>query len=341
MKFSKKSIWLLVSVAVVLFTLSNVVGIIAQDEFSGRQKVILSIMVLFYFALHWVTVVSLSFYLQKRYPKAHQDRIRLAKTYVYGALIVIGTMIFMHAVENFYTGQEKVLPISETLFDTFQGLGIAILLVSLTEAFFQYQKNQQSERENAELTRVNLMAQYNNLKQQVSPHFLFNSLNTLSSLIGIDPERAEAFVGELSVVYRYLLQNSEDGLVSLGKELNFIHSYIHLMKTRFGDGLYVSIDVPSVWNDYQIPPLSLQLLVENAIKHNVISPDQPLRIDIQIAEGQRICVRNNLQKKQQSLPSEKVGLVNIITKYRLLGQGEVLVMKSDRDFCVSLPLVKK
>ncbi|MCB0632715.1 MAG: histidine kinase [Saprospiraceae bacterium] len=340
MNFSRRSIWGLVSIAVILFTFSNVAGILGQDELSAKNKILLSVIILVYFSLHWATVIWLSMHWQKRYPENEQDRIRLTKTYTFSALVLVVTMMLIDCLQNLLIKNEFKITPYEALFDVFQGMGIAILIVSLTEAFYQYEKNRQSEKEKAELVRVNLLAQYNHLKQQVSPHFLFNSLNTLSSLISIDPIRAERFVSELSLVYRYLLQNSEDKMVELGKELLFLNSYIHLMKTRFGSGLSVDIDVPAIWHTYLIPPLSLQLLVENAIKHNVVSPDQPLHIEIKITEDQNIQIKNNLQGKQLSLPSEKVGLVNIMEKYRLLGQAEVVVLKTDTEFSVSLPLIK-
>lgn len=307
---------------------------------SGQTKVLLSIIILVYFALHWAAVIWLSMYLQKRYPRQDQDTVRLAKTYAYSAFILVSTMILMDGIQHLLVKQTFTVSLSDVLFDIFQGMGIAILIVSLAEAFYQYKKNRQSEQEKAALVRVNLLAQYNHLKQQVSPHFLFNSLNTLSSLISVDAVRAERFVSELSLVYRYLLQNSEDKLVELGKELLFIRSYMHLMKTRFGAGLCIAIDIPQSWHSYLIPPLSLQLLVENAIKHNVVSPDQPLHITIRIVDDERIDVSNNLQEKQLRLPSAKVGLVNIMEKYRLLGQAEVFVLKTATEFSVSLPLIK-
>lgn len=340
MELSKRSIWWLVSIAILFFSLSNTAGIFALEVLSIHQKVMLSLIVLFYFAFHWLAVIVVSVKLQKRYPEARQDRLRLSKTYAYSSLIIISTMIIMDGIQNLFLDKPFGLSLGENLFNLFQGLGISILLVSLTEAFYQYYKNQRSERENAELNRLNLLAQYNNLKQQVNPHFLFNSLNTLSALINSDPGRAETFIEELSLVYRYLLQNSQDELVELNKELHFLNSYIHLIKTRFGTGLNIQIEVDPIWHYYLVPPLSLQLLVENAVKHNELSPDRPLLLRIRAAADQRINIWNNLQPKRIALPSEKVGLVNIMTKYRLLGQPEVIVLKTSTSFSVSLPLIK-
>lgn len=340
MNLSKKSIWWIVSAAVLVFSLSNIAGIAAMDELKLQRKVILSLIMVCYFTFHWLAVYWISQRLQKRYPNARQDRTRLIKTYVYSALVLLISMLSIDSIQNIFLGKSYTIKLSEFLSDLFQAMGIAILIVSLMEAFYQYFKNQQSERANAELMRVNLLAQYNNLKQQVNPHFLFNSLNTLSSLISIDPQRAENFISELSLVYRYLLHNSQDELVALSKELHFLNSYVHLIKTRFGSGLFFAINVPDNYRHYLIPPLSLQLLVENAVKHNEVSPENPLHIEISITPDLRIRVTNNLQEKNIAVPSEKVGLVNIMAKYRLLGQDEVIVLKTTNDFSVSLPLIK-
>lgn len=340
MNFSKKSIWWIVITAILLFSLSSFAEIFFSTEMNWQQKIWLSLIVIVYFAFHWLAVIWISFKLQKQYPHARQDWNRLIKTYLLSASVIVITMIIMDGISNTFEGEAFQLSLSELLFDIFQGMGIAILIVSLAEASYQYRKNQRSERENAELIRVNLLAQYNNLKQQVNPHFLFNSLNTLSSLISIDPQRAETFVEELSFVYRYLLQTGQHELVKISQELNFLCSYIHLIKTRFGNGLDISINIPDEYHHYLMPPLSLQMLVENAVKHNEISVDKPLKIELYLTAAEQIEVSNNLQEKSVAMPSEKVGLVNIITKYRLLGQGEVVILKTATHFKVSLPLIK-
>ncbi|MBK9488505.1 MAG: histidine kinase [Haliscomenobacter sp.] len=183
------------------------------------------------------------------------------------------------------------------------------------------------------------MAQYDSLKQQVNPHFLFNSLNSLSSLIGQAPDKAELFVQEMSQVYRYLLQNSRDELSTLQRELNFIHSYLHLLLTRFGTALQVQIDVANEFREFRIPPLTLQLLVENAVKHNEVSSEKPLKLTISIDQG-RLKVSNNLQKRIITAYSEKIGLANIMARYRILGYPAVEVIDDGESFTVLLPLIK-
>jgi LytS/YehU family sensor histidine kinase len=173
----------------------------------------------------------------------------------------------------------------------------------------------------------------------VNPHFLFNSLNSLSSLIATDPGKAEEFVEEMSRVYRYLLKSNEEQLISLQKEIEFIESYNLLLKTRFGDGFLPEITVADDKSDCLLPPMTLQLLIENAVKHNIVDPDQPLVLKL-YTERDKLIVSNNLQKKNKSVVSNKIGLSNIVSKYRLLNMPEVEIQETETQFKVILPLIK-
>lgn len=197
----------------------------------------------------------------------------------------------------------------------------------------------QAELEKEKLAKLQLQNELEILKNQVSPHFLFNSLNVLSSLIGEDPEKAEAFVDRLSKVYRYLLQNNQRSWTTLGTELDFIHAYAYLLNTRYGDAVQLTVTVDEPARRRQLPPLTLQLLVENAVKHNVVHKSRPLFIQI-LTQGETLCVRNNLQKKaRHQVLSHGIGLNNIAEKYRLL-QGESILVKEDGEsFSVCLPLL--
>ena len=159
------------------------------------------------------------------------------------------------------------------------------------------------------------------LQAQVNPHFLFNSLNSLSSLIDDEPQRAGQFVDELSIVYRYLLKANDQALTTLAGELDFIQSYYHLLKTRYGSGLDLTIQVKADHLTRLLPPLTLQLLVENAVKHNVTSPKRPLSLAIFTDEAGYLIVRNNLQRKQVRVLSNGVGLSTIASQLRNLGQS--------------------
>ncbi len=186
-----------------------------------------------------------------------------------------------------------------------------------------------------EKTDVQLRA----LQAQVNPHFLFNSLNSLSALIDDDPERAGQFVNELSVVYRYLLKANDELLTTLASELDFIQSYYQLLKTRYGNGLDLSIQVKAEYQMALIPPLTLQLLVENAVKHNVISSKRPLCVTIFADETGHLVVRYTLQPKKTRVLSNGVGLSTIATQFQRLQQPAPTIDDQDGFFTVSVPLI--
>jgi LytS/YehU family sensor histidine kinase len=188
------------------------------------------------------------------------------------------------------------------------------------------------------IEREKLKADYKALQNQVNPHFLFNSLNVLISEIKHDPDTAETFTRKLSMVYRYVLQSKNHELISLSKELDFIRSFIYLHQVRLGDALKVTIDIGNDSKQLYLPPLTLQVLVENAIKHNVINEENPLHINIATPETQILIVKNNLNPKQ-SFESTNTGLSNIKARYELLKEDGIKIEKSTTEFIVTVPLL--
>lgn len=181
--------------------------------------------------------------------------------------------------------------------------------------------------------------QYERLKQQINPHFLFNSLGILDYLVQEhETERASSFIHKLAGMYRYMLSNDQNPLVKVSEELDFTLKYVDLLKERFTEGMLFEIDVDKAYHDYYIVPCALQLLVENATKHNVVSSDMPLRISIAI-EGQHIVVRNNLQPRTHGQPSTHLGLENIRRQYLDITKRDISVQKTDNEFIVKLPIV--
>ncbi|WP_428665187.1 sensor histidine kinase [Runella sp.] len=235
------------------------------------------------------------------------------------------------------------------------GLSFVIFTVIVVTAVFEsinaFEQWEKTLRETEQLKKIHLQTQFEGLKSQINPHFLFNSLNSLSSLIEEDTDQAERFVEEMSSVYRYLLRSNETQLVRLSDELTFANSYFHLLSTRYGENIRLEQAIDDDYQEYLLPPLTLQLLLENAIKHNVILPEQPLHIHIetisaghpseQTGEPGRLRIRNNLQRKSTKVLSNRVGLANITTQYRLLGGGEVVVQDDDAFFTVTLPLIRR
>ncbi len=183
-----------------------------------------------------------------------------------------------------------------------------------------------------------LEAQLSALKMQINPHFLFNNFSTLSELIESEPETAGIFLSHLSKVYRHIVRNLNVNLIDIRDELKFIDSYVYLMKLRHGDGLIIEIDSQLRNSNGKIPPASLQLLVENAIKHNAFSAERPLMINI-MRDGESIVVRNLKQPLVSVAESTGIGQANITGRYSLLSEKEVMIENTEHFYSVSLPLL--
>lgn len=218
------------------------------------------------------------------------------------------------------------------------GFRINLFLNSINGIYFYMNRLRQTEVEAAQLKKENLEAQFEALRSQINPHFLFNCLNALSTLVYRDADVSAKFISQLSNVYRYLLYNQEKKMVSLKEELDFLESYLFLLKIRFGENIEIKKEIAPAVETLQVPPAALQMLIENAIKHNVVSSRNPLRIEI-ISTGQYVEVTNNLQEKPVKEESTHIGLENIKRRYAFLTTREVMIDRSETSFRVSIPLI--
>lgn len=230
---------------------------------------------------------------------------------------------------------------ANSLSPTLDGLLIFIplLIVSLVyEAAYFFQAWKENIKQTEALAHAHMESQFEALKKQLDPHFLFNSLNTLSSLISLDNEPAQDYLDRLADVYRYVLDTRDKSTVSLEEELTFLEAYMYLNQVRFRENLQLENAVSKSFYQQRIPSLSLQLLVENAIKHNVVAQDQPLHIRI-FEENDRLVVENNKQLKTSLAHSTRIGLKNLMERYRLLGNDDIQVFDDAKRFAVSIPLL--
>ncbi len=224
----------------------------------------------------------------------------------------------------------------------------SFVVTTIISLFFYYfverersRKRLQEEHLRAErLQKENFRAQLESLKNQVNPHFLFNSLNVLHSLIYVNQDQAAEFATQLSDVYRAILDKGDKTLVSLSEELELVESYTALLKTRFGEDLNIVIDVAPEMLAYSLPPGALQMLVENAVKHNGFAANKPLNIEIATTANQ-IRVRNNCRPRLEEVESTGIGLRNIRLRYRYLTEEEMQVKSKEESFEVRLPLIKE
>jgi len=214
---------------------------------------------------------------------------------------------------------------------------LVLFLSTYHEALFFYYQWKENFNKSAVLEKENMEARYERLKNQVNPHFLFNSLNTLISQVKENSETGK-YIHNLSDFLRYSLQDEELGIKSLNEEIDIVTKYCLLQKSRFGNNLRLKIDVPEGNGNYALPKLSLQMLVENAIKHNIVSDEKPLNIRIFIKNDEYIVVENNLQKRIEE-KSTKQGLANIRKRYTYLSAKDIIIQDKNSTFSVELPLL--
>lgn len=216
---------------------------------------------------------------------------------------------------------------------------LSSLIVILFESFSSLHQLGKAEHREAMLKQQNVESQMEILKNQVKPHFLFNSLNTVISIIPDEPDKAIDYVQRLSKVYRYILEIKDRKLIPIHEELSCIKDYVFMLKIRFEENLVFDLDEHALNTNQHVVPLSLQLLVENAIKHNIISNKKPLKISIHKGHNGSLLVSNNLQPKLQKMPSTGTGLSNIKERYQLLTDDQVDIIQTQDKFTVSIPLI--
>lgn len=215
---------------------------------------------------------------------------------------------------------------------------VFITIIDFGSFLFEKWKLSLIELEKYEKDRAEF--QFEMLQTQINPHFLFNSLNTLSSLIYENKDQAASFTRELADVYRYVLESRKNELVKLAEEMEFLNSFLYLYRLRFDKKLEIEVDIHKNLYRLEIPPLSLQMLIENAVKHNIVSQKKPLKIILKNIDNY-ISVKNNIQLKLTETYSSKVGLTNIKNRFKYLTDKEVILIENEEYFEVRIPLIDK
>ena len=214
-----------------------------------------------------------------------------------------------------------------------------ILTILFAQVFRLLLYNYQMRLTNASLLKANAETKYEVLKNQVNPHFLFNSLNTINSLIATDQQAAVHFVNNMSDVYRYALKSHEVNSIPLQEELQFIAAYTEVLKGRYGNKMQIEVQVTRAHQQYLVPPMALQILVENAVKHNIASHNKPLHIRIFTNEAAGLVVTNNRQQRKQPEPSTGIGLQNLNQRCQYLSNHPLIIQQTETSFSVTIPLM--
>ncbi len=249
----------------------------------------------------------------------------------------ITLFMLMYTIHRIKTGDGRLInPKMQEIFLPALFLAVAIVTLNISYQFFGAWKESLLEVEKYKAESSN--AQLQNLRSQVNPHFLFNNLSVLSSLVYQNQEKAVEFIQELSKVYRYVLDNKNIELTSLQEELEFLGHYFYLLKIRFGDNIYFETKIDHACKSKLLPPMCLQTLVENTFQHNEISTNKPLRVQI-YTDGNNLIMENPIQLRSDNPPSSKMGLKNIATRYQFFTSRKLEIVQENQTFKVILPLI--
>lgn len=263
--------------------------------------------------------------------------LRLALFYVTVILIASVIFIAVFLIQNTANGVSFTDSFSAFKQQEMSGFISASLIgFGFGTLFFFYSQWSDALKREEKLAQEKLLFQYETLKSQVNPHFLFNSLNTLSSLVHSNPSLSEEFIRKLSNIYRYILENQEKDLVPLTDELQFVHDYFSLQKIRDEEKIELNVELTETKN-LLIPPVSLQLLMENALKHNAATRKNPLVVTVHNEGLDKLVVRNRLQAKSQLSNSSKTGLKNLNERCRLILRREIEIIQTETEFVVKIP----
>lgn len=339
--YTKSDIWVLLAIVPAQVVICN--RILLGQSYFQEPAIFLTATLLFFLHMFLVFQVCglLALQFLKIYPSIEQTPKRMVTaTATFISLTVLSLILLLYIynqipVLRFHTNNYFNFKIS-----IISALGSLIITI-IFEGLAAFERWKATLFETEQLKKENLKSQLLSLKNQVNPHFLFNNINSLSALISEEPEKAEHFLDEMSKVYRYLLRNNDDNLVSLKSELQFIRSYFHLLKMRYGSAIELQMDVSAECSECLLPPLTLQILIENAIKHNIISKDHPLLLEIICNNNEQLMIRNNMQVKSMKNEPSGTGLENIAAKYNLLSEPDIRIAQNNEHFTVTIPLITK
>ena len=326
---------LLTSVAI-----PNVAGLITNSLYQPWELALSYLFFILTGFIIWKGNMRLMYFLRKNNVEMYDTYLRIVVTYFLVNILFSG-IVSLAALYAWNSLSKEPAPNHTPILLASLFVIITILFVNNIFEIILLRREMEFNRVRAEkMETAKVEAELEALKTQIDPHFIFNSLNTLSYLITREPQSARLFNDTLAKVYRYILSNKDKDLVLLKEELEFISNYFYLLKIRFSDGVNMIIEINDVSaEDFLIPPISLQTLVENAIKHNEFNESHPLDIKVAVSANY-VVVRNPVKPKEQSAPSNKIGLNNLDNRYKLITRKNIVVENNYRFFTVKLPILK-
>ncbi|HOY12774.1 MAG TPA: histidine kinase [Saprospiraceae bacterium] len=294
-----------------------------------------------YTFIYWIIFTEWSIYMRKKLPSFDKNQKRIILTSI--GIVVLYFLLDHFAIrfiKSLVTGMSFAETGTKEIAPSIGVLLISFLCISIYENIYYNKRLQDIIVEKEMLAQANLRSELEGLKNQINPHFFFNSLNTLTDIVSDDPKLAIKYIQNLSKLFRYILESGNNELTTLESELAAIQSFSFILLERFKGNLQIIVDIEEVCKYCYLPPMSLQMLIENCIKHNVISSSNPLRIVIVSENDEYIVVANNFQTKLVKEPSMGLGLENIKKRYRYFTDKEVVCIQDENQFMVKLPLLE-
>ena len=331
-----------IKLTLVIFVVMQIINVVMGSEIHFGKKLLIQF---FFTALYTFSLYTANAVLFMKLDSFFADRfsIRGLVTGFIGSLTLSLTVIFLlHVFEEvIYNGNSfDYFLANEKPSNYLAGIVITFFVTLSVHAISFYKAYNENKVKEQKIIAGTANAKFESLKNQIDPHFLFNSLNVLSSLIEENPENAQRFTTSLSKIYRYVLEQKDKELVSVDEELAFAETYMNLLKMRFENSLFYEMPTTAISAEAKVVPLSLQLLLENTVKHNVVSEQRPLHIRIYV-EGDYLAVQNDHQKKEVLQERQGVGLQNIINRYGIITKRKVLIAQNEKTFTVKIPILTK
>lgn len=329
--------------AIIIFIITLILNLILGNTIHFDSKLLMNFafIALYTFSLY-IANSAVFYYLDTIFEKDRFSKKRIIISFLASFLVSLFIIFLMHIFEEVIVNKKSFQDFlahekpSNYLFSI-----IITFFVSLSLfAFYFYKAYNENKVKEQKIIAGTANAKFETLKNQIDPHFLFNSLNVLSSLIEENPENAQRFTTSLSKIYRYVLEQKDKELVSVEEELAFAKIYMNLLKMRFENSLFYEMPTSNINPEAKVVPLSLQLLLENTVKHNVVSEQRPLHIRIYI-EGDYLVIQNDYQKKEVLQDRQGVGLQNIINRYGIITNRKVLIEQNEKTFTVKIPILTK
>jgi hypothetical protein len=343
MNLSIKEISRMLMISCIVFVVLLLVNVSLGNEIPINGKLVIRFLyvLLYSFSIGFANK-ALFIFLDKVFVDNRFSVMRIVigffSSFVVSLAIIFSLRVFEDVVIN-KVSLESFLA-NENAADYIFAIVITFFIILSFYSFYFYKSYQENKVKEQKIIAGTASAKFETLKNQIDPHFLFNSLNVLSSLIEENPENAQRFTTSLSKIYRYILEQKDKELISVEEELAFAKTYMNLLKMRFENSLFYELPEGVINPEAKVVPLSLQLLLENTVKHNVVSDQRPLHIRI-FLENDYLVIQNDYQKKEVLQDRQGVGLQNIINRYGIITNRKVLIAQDENTFTVKIPILTK